>query len=453
MDVNNDSSIRRVSNKSDVDNSQNKDELHIPNPVVPKKVKQSRLDAIWTRNVVPKIVGSFGEHVQQTEKSLADEPNISINASCDDASCSSIERDPGIRKSIMTYPPGKRDEIRRAYLTAGPYQIRLSQFPKTGPPGHLRCFQQSWYDEFPWLEYSLKKDAAYCLYCYLFAENSDVHHGWEAFTSKDFQSWKRVKSGAACSFRKHIGEGPNSEHNKAVKMADTLMHQAQHIDKVIGKQTSEEVKKNIIRVKASISVAKLLSRQGIPFRGHDESIDSSNRGNFLEIPQHTGDQNEKIASVILENAPKNAKYTSGAIQKEIVHVLAGLVRKKIFEEIGDAKFSIIVDEASDESRKEQMAIVLRFVDGKGLIQERFFAIVHVKDTMSMTLCSAIRDTLSSHNFSLQNLRGQGYDGASNMHGEWKGLQALFLKKFPHAYYVHRMAHHLQLALVAASREN
>ncbi|CAN0873293.1 Zinc finger MYM-type protein 1 [Linum grandiflorum] len=212
------------------------------------------------------------------------------------------------------------------------------------------------------------------------------------------------------------------------------MHQAQHIDKVIGKQTSEEVRKNIIRVKASISVAKLLSRQGIPFRGHDESLDSSNRGKFLEILQHTSDQNEKIASVILKNAPKNAKYTSGAIQKEILHVLAGLVRKKIFEEIGDAKFSIIVDEASDESRKEQMAIVLRFVDD-------------VKDTMSMTLCSAIRDTLSSHNFSLQNLRGQGYDGASNIRGEWKGLQALFLKEFPHAYYVHCMAHRLQLALV------
>ncbi|CAN0875077.1 Zinc finger MYM-type protein 1 [Linum grandiflorum] len=99
-----------------------------------------------------------------------------------------------------------------------------------------------------------------------------------------------------------------------------------------------------------------------------------------------------------------------------------------------------------------MAIVLRFVDGKGLIQERFFAIVHVKDTMSMTLCSAIRDTLSSHNFSLQNLHGQRYDGASNMCGEWKGLQALFLKEFPHAYHVHCMAHRLQLALVVASRE-
>ena len=53
---------------------------------------------------------------------------------------------------------------------------------------------------------------------------------------------------------------------------------------------------------------------------------------------------------------------------------------------------------------------------------------------------------------MQNLRGQGYDGASNMKGELNGLQALFLKECPYAYYVHCYAHRLQLALVAASKD-
>ncbi|XP_019442247.1 PREDICTED: zinc finger MYM-type protein 1-like [Lupinus angustifolius] len=53
---------------------------------------------------------------------------------------------------------------------------------------------------------------------------------------------------------------------------------------------------------------------------------------------------------------------------------------------------------------------------------------------------------------VSNIRGQGYDGASNMRGEWNGLQALFLKDCSYAYYVHCFAHRLQLALVAASRE-
>ncbi|XP_062011181.1 uncharacterized protein LOC133727792 [Rosa rugosa] len=128
------------------------------------------------------------------------------------------------------------------------------------------------------------------------------------------------------------------------------------------------------------------------------------------------------------------------------------IKKAIWEEIDDSKFCIIVDEARDKSRKEQMAIVLRFVDKDGFIRERFFGLVHVSDTKASTLQKVIYSVLSNHNLDIQNIRGQGYDGASNMRGEWNGLQALILKDCPYAYYVHCLAHRLQLALVAASRE-
>ena len=65
---------------------------------------------------------------------------------------------------------------------------------------------------------------------------------------------------------------------------------------------------------------------------------------------------------MLENAPQNAKYTSPNIQKEILCVLATNVQKAIRDEIGTTKFCLIVDESQDESKKEQMAIVVRFVD-------------------------------------------------------------------------------------------
>ena len=39
-----------------------------------------------------------------------------------------------------------------------------------------------------------------------------------------------------------------------------------------------------------------------------------------------------------------------------------------------------------------------------------------------------------------------------MRGEWNGLQTLFLKNCPYAYYVHCMAHRLQLALVTVSKK-
>ena len=162
--------------------------------------------------------------------------------------------------------------------------------------------------------------------------------------------------------------------------------------------------------------------------------------------------NDKVSETVLENAPKNAKFTSPMIQKEILHIISTKVRNKIREDIGDAKFCILVDEARDESKREQMALVLRFVDVAGILQERFFDLVGVKDTSAKTLKEELSSLLSRYSLNVQNLRGQGYDGASNMRGEWNGLQALFLKDCPYAYYVHCFAHRLQLALVASSRE-
>ena len=106
----------------------------------------------------------------------------------------------------------------------------------------------------------------------------------------------------------------------------------------------------------------------------------------------------------------------------------------------------------DESKRKQMAIILRFVDKEGFIKERFFHVVHVRNTTALTIKNEICAIFSHYNLHIENIRGQGYDGASNMRGEWNGLQAPFLKDCSYAYYVHCMAHMLQLALITASRE-
>ncbi|KAF7129102.1 hypothetical protein RHSIM_Rhsim10G0182300 [Rhododendron simsii] len=83
-------------------------------------------------------------------------------------------------------------------------------------------------------------------------------------------------------------------------------------------------------------------------------IQRSHRGNFIELIKFEGKLDGNIADVVLEKAPKNAKYTSPLIQKEILHIFGNKVRNKIREEVGDAKFCILVDEAKDASNREQM---------------------------------------------------------------------------------------------------
>jgi hypothetical protein len=117
----------------------------------------------------------------------------------------------------------------------------------------------------------------------------------------------------------------------------------------------------------------------------------------------------------------------------------------------DCLFTILVDESHDISIKEQMELVVRFVNTKGEVIERFLGLKHVKDTTSEALKRALVEALSGHGLCVAKLRGQGYDGASNMRGEFNGLQKIIRDENLHAHYIHCFAHQLQSVVVVVSK--
>ncbi|XP_059289367.1 uncharacterized protein LOC132042874 [Lycium ferocissimum] len=84
--------------------------------------------------------------------------------------------------------------------------------------------------------------------------------------------------------------------------------------------------------------------------------------------------------------------------------------------------------------------------------ERLLDIVHVQDTSALSLKRAIVNLLAQHSLSLSYVRGQCYDGASNMKGEINGLKMLIRKESRSAHSIHCCAHQLQLNLVAVSKK-
>jgi hypothetical protein len=72
--------------------------------------------------------------------------------------------------------------------------------------------------------------------------------------------------------------------------------------------------------------------------------------------------------------------------------------------------------------------------------ERLLGVEHVLDTTSAYLKTYLDAMFVKHNLSMSSLRGQGYDGASNMRGELHGLKSLVLVDNPYAFYVHCFAH-------------
>ncbi|CAN6678841.1 unnamed protein product [Malus baccata var. baccata] len=323
-----------------------------------------------------------------------------------DIDFNNLERDPGKRIRMKDYPSNIQDEVRRAYLQMGPYRPTKYEFPYTLHAKKKRRFVISWFEEYDWLEYSISKNAAFCLHCYLFKINFS-QLGSDAFTGVGFKKWKNARE----CFDKHVGP-IGSFHNKVREVAS------------------------------------------LPFRGHDENDTSNNRGNYLELLQFLADHDEKIKEVVLENAPGNLKLIAHSIHKDIVNSCAFETIKAIMKEVKESKFfSIMVDESRDISTKEQMAVILRYVDNKGQVIERFVGVQHVTETTSSKLKESIDEFLKLHDLSYSNLRGQGYDGASNMRGEFNGLKKKILDEESCAFYVHCFAHQLQLALVAVAKKN
>ena len=109
-----------------------------------------------------------------------------------------------------------------------------------------------------------------------------------------------------------------------------------------------------------LGVVKFLLLQALAFRGHDESANSNNKGNFLEMVQWYKKKDENAVK-LLDCAPRNNLLTSGEIQKHLCKACGEETSKAIVKDIGDKKFVVLVDEARDASLKEQMAVALRFV--------------------------------------------------------------------------------------------
>ncbi|XP_065621133.1 uncharacterized protein LOC136063986 [Quercus suber] len=218
------------------------------------------------------------------------------------------------------------------------------------------------------------------------------------------------------------------------------------------KQSNQDKIEYRVQLNVIVDCIRFLLCQGLAFYGHDESQGSSDKGNFLEVLQFLGDHNESINEV-LQKVPKNCKLTHPDIQKDIVNAIARETSKVIIKDLNNGFFSILVDESRDISMKDQMALVLHYVNKKGIIIEPFLGIVHVASTTALSLKYAIECLLCEHNLSLSNLCGQGYDRASNMQGDINGLKTLILKENKSAFYVHCFAYQLQLTLVAVAKNH
>ena len=157
-----------------------------------------------------------------------------------------------------------------------PVQPQLRSYQKTRISDRNCSFAARWYQLYPFIEYSVQKDAIYCYSCRLFPSLSAPTD--TAFTHNGFRNWKKIGE----KLKKHS----ESRSHKDSMTKWTAYKQTEATSTVADQLVSQRratIAANRRYITFLAKIAVLCARQGISLRGHDETSTSSNKGNFVEI--------------------------------------------------------------------------------------------------------------------------------------------------------------------------
>ena len=330
-------------------------------------------------------------------------------------------------------------------------------FPCVVQKNQRRFFNSGWLDRYSSLSYSKLLGGALCRACVLFApefSGKGSHQTVEQFVTKACTNWKDFHE--LCRFHTKC-----KYHEIAVELAGNFqvryMNPKADIMHILDQSLADSETKARKALLPIVKTVLFCGRQGLAFRGHNESGDilkhvDHNDGNFRALLRFRIDAGDADLQTHLTNAAKNAQYISPSIQNELISCAGKLITDEIAARVNAARsFTILADETTDSSCKEQLSVCIRYVHHDTYdcpqLREDFVGFVDVSSDLTADgLSSAILQLVQSVGIDLGFCHGQGYDGASAMSGRLNGVQAIIRKSYPLALYTHCASHCLNLAL-------
>lgn len=175
------------------------------------------------------------------------------------------------------------------------------------------------------------------------------------------------------------------------------------VDVQLVKQKQSELKarekqrlKNVEYMKRLVDVVRILAKGGKPLCGHNESQESNERWQFLEIVKLL-QKCDLVFKEYTQSAPDNCTYLSNRIQNNILCALKNVILRQIQKEVEGVPVSIIADKTSDVSSHEQITVFLRYIPkGKIFPIETFVALLQRLKTrlMQKIILNSIENTLT-----------------------------------------------------------
>lgn len=317
--------------------------------------------------------------------------------------------------------------------------------PSTNVRGKNRKFNVSWLEKYPWLLYSPKIDGVFCGPCSLLLSSSD-RADKSSLVNKPFSNWAKL----SFTLNKHSSLAYHRDCMvKADALKSTVQNPGSSINVMINSSLQKRMDENRHIIRQIVRAVVYLAKQGLPFRGNVESISSvKNPGNFLALLKDYATEDKILYQHLHSPKAKNATYISSTTQNDIINIVGNdLLLNAIISEVQESTFfAVLADEVASHN-VEHLAICLRFVDSECNIREEFAAFIKLSRVRASDISDSILTTLSNLGLSVNNLRGQGYDGASTMSGAKSGVQARIRELQPKAVYTHCAGHSLNLAII------
>lgn len=285
-----------------------------------------------------------------------------------------------------------------------------------------------------WLLYSPREGSVYCFVCKLYGSRRE-----NPFVSDGFDKWKKFE---------RISEHENSqEHRNATNKWLLRSNTNNYVNKELCRQISAETDYWFEVLKRLVSAITFLSSRGLAFRGKEEKFNSKHNGNYLGLLELISEYDPFLKANIEKygNQGKgNPSYLSKYICNELMTIMKNNLITFITGEVKKVKyFSIIMDSTPDLTKLDQMAIILRYCTLTS-VEERLVGLFPIKDHQGQSMYKVLDDFLEKNELDIMNIRGQSYDNASNMSGQFKGVQSYVKNKNPLAVFVPCTAHSLNL---------
>ena len=324
-------------------------------------------------------------------------------------------------------------------------------FPASVECSNSNChFVWCWLKRFPWLAYSKYLDGAFCLPCVFFGVQCGRNTNK---LDKLYKSPLTLWTSAISRFTKHAS-GKCEMHNFPVIAMENFLRnmrrEALLIDQQINNLLQQQINRNREFLKSLFKTIIFCGKNNIALRGRrdDDPQNASLSGNFQALLEFRIDSCDQTLQHHLETAPRNATYISKTIQNEMITTVGAIIVNNLSQEIRDSKyFSIMSDEAADISNKENISVVIRFLDSTKTVTEEFVGFYLCEDgTTGAAIKDLIIGAVADLGLSMDDCRGQCYDGAGNMSGRLNGASSLIRAEHDKAIYVHCMNHRLNLCV-------